>query len=138
MSAEITETDASLPIEPDFRPLDPRVVRLWRVSYLIGFGLSQIFWLSLLFLAMEGAADTVSMVLRGAILQLATPDELRGRTTAVHMTFAMGGPQLGQLRGGIIAGWIGPVAAVVSGGLAVVAVVAGMAVLVPKVRFYRL
>jgi MFS family permease len=105
---------------------------------LVGFGLSQIFWLSLLFLAMEGAADTVSMVLRGAILQLATPDELRGRTTAVHMTFAMGGPQLGQLRGGILAGWIGPVGAVVSGGLAVVAVVVGMAALVPKVRMYRL
>jgi MFS family permease len=105
---------------------------------LIGFGLSEIFWLSLLFLAGEGAADTISMILRGAILQLATPDELRGRTTAVHMTFAMGGPQLGQLRGGILAGWIGPVGAVVSGGLAVIAVVVGMAALVPKVRMYRL
>lgn len=105
---------------------------------LVGFGLSEIFWLSLIFLAFEGAADTVSMVLRGAILQLATPDELRGRTTAVHMTFAMGGPQLGQLRGGILAGLIGPVGAVVSGGLAVVAVAAGMAALVPKVRTYRL
>jgi MFS family permease len=105
---------------------------------LIGFGLSNIFWLSLFLLACEGAADTVSMVLRGAILQLATPDELRGRTTAVHMTFAMGGPQLGQLRGGILASWIGPAGAVVSGGIAVVAVVAAMATLVPKVRTYRL
>jgi MFS family permease len=105
---------------------------------LIGFGLSHLFWLSLIFLAGEGAADTVSMILRGAILQLATPDELRGRTTAVHMTFAMGGPQLGQLRAGILAGLIGPVGAVVSGGLAVVAVVATMATLVPKVRLYRL
>lgn len=105
---------------------------------LVGFGLSNIFWLSLLFLAGEGAADTVSMVLRGAILQLATPDELRGRTTAVHMTFAMGGPQLGQLRGGLLAGWIGPAGAVVSGGLAVIAIVAGMAALVPKIRMYRL
>ncbi|MFN8514397.1 MAG: MFS transporter [Thermomicrobiales bacterium] len=105
---------------------------------LVGFGLSNIFWLSLLFLAGEGAADTVSMVLRGAILQLATPDELRGRTTAVHMTFAMGGPQLGQLRGGLLAGWIGPAGAVVSGGLAVIAIVAGMAALVPKIRLYRL
>jgi MFS family permease len=112
-------------------------VALFGVS-LIGFGLSHAFWLSLIFLAAEGASDTVSMVLRGTILQLATPDELRGRTTAVHMTFAMGGPQLGQLRGGILAGWIGPVGAVVSGGLAVVALVAGMAALVPKVRLYRL
>lgn len=105
---------------------------------LIGFGLSQVFWLSVLFLAGSGAADTVSMILRGSILQLATPDELRGRTTAVHMTFAMGGPQLGQLRGGLMAGWIGPVGAVVSGGVACVAVVVGLAALVPKVRRYRL
>lgn len=105
---------------------------------LVGFGLSQVFWLSLLFLAGEGAADTVSMILRGSILQLATPDELRGRTTAVHMTFAMGGPQLGQLRGGLLAGWIGPAGAVVSGGLAVVAVVAAIGAFLPKVRRYRL
>ena len=105
---------------------------------LVGFGLSPFFWLSIIFLAGSGAADTVSMILRGSILQLATPDELRGRTTAVHMTFAMGGPQLGQLRGGILAGMIGPVGAVVSGGIACVAVVVGLAALVPKVRGYRL
>ncbi len=105
---------------------------------LVGFGLSQTLWLSLIFLAVGGAADTVSMILRGSILQLATPDELRGRTTAVHMTFAMGGPQLGQLRGGILAGWIGPVGAVVSGGLACAAIVAAMAAALPKVRRYRL
>lgn len=105
---------------------------------LVGFGLSQTLWLALVFLAVGGAADTVSMILRGSILQLATPDELRGRTTAVHMTFAMGGPQLGQLRGGILAGWIGPVGAVVSGGLACAAIVAALAAALPKVRRYRL
>lgn len=105
---------------------------------LVGFGLSQTFWLSLLFLAGSGAADTISMILRGSILQLATPDELRGRTTAVHMTFAMGGPQLGQLRGGFLADAIGPAGAVVSGGLACIAFVIGLAALVPKVRTYRL
>jgi MFS family permease len=104
---------------------------------LVGFGLSQVFWLSLLLLAGSGAADTVSMILRGSILQLATPDELRGRTTAVHMAFAMGGPQLGQLRGGLVAGLIGPAGAAVSGGLACVAVVLAIAAAVPKVRLYR-
>jgi MFS family permease len=104
---------------------------------LVGFGLSTVFWFSLLMLAGSGAADTISMILRGSILQLATPDELRGRTTAVHMAFAMGGPQLGQLRGGLVAGLIGPAGAVVSGGLACVAVVLAVAALVPKVRLYR-
>jgi MFS family permease len=104
---------------------------------LVGFGLSHVFWISLAMLAGSGAADTVSMILRGSILQLATPDELRGRTTAVHMAFAMGGPQLGQLRGGLVAGLIGPAGAAVSGGLACVAVVLAIASLVPKVRLYR-
>lgn len=105
---------------------------------LAAFGLSNIFWLSAFFLACSGAADTVSMVLRGSILQLATPDELRGRTTAVHMAFAMGGPQLGQLRAGAFASAIGPVGAAVTGGLACVAAVAAVAALAPKVRQYRL
>jgi len=98
---------------------------------------AAIIMLSLVLLAGSGAADTVSMILRGSILQLATPDELRGRTTAVHMAFAMGGPQLGQLRGGLVAGLIGPVGAAVSGGLACVAIVLAIASLVPKVRLYR-
>lgn len=104
---------------------------------LVGFGLSHTFWLSLLLLAGSGAADTVSMVLRGSILQLATPDELRGRTTAVHMAFAMGGPQLGQLRAGIVAGLIGPLGAAATGGVACIAVVLAIAALVPKIRRYR-
>ncbi len=102
------------------------------------FGLSRTFWLSAALLAGSGAADTVSTVLRGSILQLATPDELRGRATALHMTFAMGGPQLGQLRAGLLADLIGPAGAAVSGGLACVAAVAAVAALVPKVRLYRL
>ncbi len=102
------------------------------------FGLSRTFWLSAVLLAGSGAADTVSTVLRGSILQLATPDELRGRATALHMTFAMGGPQLGQLRAGLLADLIGPAGAAVSGGLACVAAVAAVAALVPKVRLYRL
>jgi MFS family permease len=105
---------------------------------LVGFGLSQVFWLSLLFLAGSGAADTVSMVLRGSILQLATPDELRGRTTAVHLAFAMGGPQLGQLRAGLVASLIGPLGAAATGGVACIATVVAIAAFIPKIRHYRL
>lgn len=104
---------------------------------LVGFGLSTTFWLSLLFLAGSGAADTVSMVLRGSILQLATPDELRGRTVAVHMAFAMGGPQLGQLRAGLVASLIGPLGAAATGGVACIATVVAIAACIPKIRHYR-
>jgi MFS family permease len=102
-----------------------------------GFGLSHTFWLSAALLGGSGAADTVSTVLRGSILQLATPDELRGRVTAVHMAFAMGGPQLGQVRAGVVADRFTPAGAAVSGGLVCVAAVLAVAALVPKVRQYR-
>lgn len=102
------------------------------------FGLSTTFWLSAFFLACSGAADTVSMVLRGSILQLATPDALRGRATSVHMAFAMGGPQLGQLRAGATANLVGPAWSAFGGGLACVAIVLAVAALAPKVRRYRL
>jgi len=105
---------------------------------LVGFGLSTTFWLSLLFLAGSGAADTVSMVLRGSILQLATPDELRGRTVAVHMAFAMGGPQLGQLRAGLVVSLIGPLGAAATGGVACIATVVVIAAFIPKIRQYRI
>lgn len=100
------------------------------------FGLSHTFWLSAILLGGSGAADTVSTVLRGSILQLATPDELRGRVTAVHMAFAMGGPQLGQVRAGVFADLFTPAGAAVSGGLVCVAAVLAVAALVPKVRHY--
>src|SRR5215468_813138 len=69
-----------------------------------GFGVSRIFWLSFLMLAITGAADTVSTVLRQTIRQLSTPDHLRGRMTSINMMFFMGGPQLGELEAGIVAG----------------------------------
>ncbi|RIK27282.1 MAG: MFS transporter [Chloroflexi bacterium] len=66
----------------------------------IGFGLSETFALSILFLALVGAGDTLSTILRSAIRQLVTPDELRGRMTSVNMIFFMGGPQLGEMESG--------------------------------------
>jgi MFS family permease len=83
----------------------------------IGFGVSRIFWLSLLMLALTGASDTVSTVLRQTIRQLSTPDHLRGRMTSVNMVFFMGGPQLGELEAGAVAALIGAPLSVVIGGI---------------------
>jgi MFS family permease len=83
----------------------------------IGFGFSRIYWLSLLMLALTGAADTVSTVLRQTIRQLATPDYLRGRMTSINMVFFMGGPQLGEVEAGAVAALIGAPLSVVTGGI---------------------
>jgi MFS family permease len=80
------------------------------------FGISQIFWFSLLMLAVTGAADTVSTVLRQTIRQLATPNYLRGRMTSINMVFFMGGPQLGEVEAGALAWLVGAPLSVVVGG----------------------
>jgi len=82
-----------------------------------GFGVSTVYWVSLLMLAITGAADTVSTVLRQTIRQLVTPNHLRGRMTSINMMFFMGGPQLGELEAGVLAGFIGAPYSVVIGGL---------------------
>jgi MFS family permease len=81
------------------------------------FGVSTAFWFSLLMLAVTGAADTVSTVLRQTIRQLVTPNHLRGRMTSINMMFFMGGPQLGELEAGVLAALIGAPLSVVVGGL---------------------
>lgn len=81
------------------------------------FGVSTLYWLSLLMLAVTGAADTVSTVLRQTIRQLVTPNHLRGRMTSINMMFFMGGPQLGELEAGSLAALIGAPLSVVTGGL---------------------
>ncbi len=100
------------------------------------FGLSDMFWLTVLALAGTGAADTVSMVMRQTIRQLSTPDELRGRMTSVNMLFYMGGPQLGELEAGFAAKLIGLGPSVALGGLAVIAVTGLTAAVVPSLRRY--
>lgn len=82
-----------------------------------GFGMSTVYWISLLMLAITGAADTVSTVLRQTIRQLVTPNHLRGRMTSINMMFFMGGPQLGELEAGVLAGFIGAPWSVIVGGL---------------------
>jgi len=81
------------------------------------FGVSRVFWFSLLMLALSGAADTVSTVLRQTIRQLATPNHIRGRMTSINMMFFMGGPQFGELEAGVVASLIGAPLSVVTGGV---------------------
>ncbi len=84
----------------------------------IAFGVSRVFWFSLLMLAATGAADTVSTILRQTIRQLVTPNKLRGRMTSINMIFFMGGPQLGEVEAGTVAALIGAPLSVISGGVA--------------------
>lgn len=97
----------------------------------VAFGLSRIFWLSLILLALTGAADTVSTILRQTIRQLATPDSLRGRMTSINMMFFMGGPQLGELEAGALAAVVGAQISVVAGGIGCLVAV-GIAMFVSK------
>jgi hypothetical protein len=91
---------------------------------MVVFGLSRTMWLSMVALALGSAFDTVSVVLRSTILPLVTPDELRGRVTAVEMVFISASNELGAFESGVAAALIGAVPAVVLGGLATI-VVAG-------------
>jgi MFS family permease len=90
------------------------------------FGLSTVFILSYLIFATTGAADTISSIVRGTIRQMWTPDTLRGRMLGVNMIFSMGGPQLGEVRAGIVAAALGAPLAIVTGGVmaALVALIA--------------
>ncbi|WP_277963036.1 MFS transporter [Pseudomonas sp. RIT-To-2] len=88
----------------------------------IAFGLSTSFWFSLGTLAVLGAADMISMVIRGAFVQLETPDEMRGRVSAVNGLFIGASNQLGEFESGLTAHWFGTVPAVVLGGVGTLAV----------------
>ncbi|HLI69526.1 MAG TPA: MFS transporter [Ktedonobacteraceae bacterium] len=89
------------------------------------------FWLGVLLLAGAGAADMVSMILRGIIIQFTTPDEFRGRISAVNGMFVIGGPMLGQFESGLIGGLFTPMFSVVSGGLACILATLVILALVP-------
>jgi MFS family permease len=91
---------------------------------MVAFGLSRQMWLSMLALALGAGFDTVSVVLRSTILPLLTPDELRGRVTAVEMVFISASNELGAFESGVAAALIGAVPAVVLGGIATIGVAA--------------
>jgi MFS family permease len=132
-------TGAALSTMRPLRRQGPAV--LWSVA-LYGasialFGLSPWFWLSFLMLAVSGAADMVSAVIRNIVRQTLTPDELRGRMSSVVMIFFMGGPQLGEVEAGAVARLFGARVSVASGGLLCILAAAAAAVLVPQLRRYE-
>ena len=127
-------------------PLAPRIVRRGKVllaAVLVYgaatalFGAARSFWAAYVWLALTGAADTVSIVLRNIIRQVATPDHLRGRMISVNMIFFLGGPQLGELEAGLVAQRCGAVFSVVSGGLLCLASTLLLAWREPQLRAYR-
>ncbi len=102
------------------------------------FGLSRSFPLSLAAYALVGVADQVSVIMRQTTIQLATPDELRGRVSSVSSLFIGASNQVGMVESGVVASLTTPTFAVVSGGLGCLIVVAAIAALMPELRRYRI
>ena len=123
-----------------YRPLKQRigVKMLWAVAafgvFTIVFGLSQNLMLSLVALLIAGAADMISVVVRGTLVQLATPDAMRGRVNAVDMLFIGASNEFGEFESGIMAQWLGTVPAVVVGGVGTLIVIVIWAWLFPELR----
>lgn len=101
---------------------------------IVVFGFSVWLWLSLVALFITGACDNVSVVVRQSLVQLLTPNHLRGRVTAVNQIFIGSSNEIGALRAGLMAAWLGPIGAVIWGGLGTIAVTAAIARLVPPLR----
>ncbi|HEY3280994.1 MAG TPA: MFS transporter [Armatimonadota bacterium] len=101
---------------------------------MIGFGLSRWFWLSMVFLAISGAVDNVSMVIRGTVVQAMTPNAMRGRVSAVNGVFIGASNELGAFESGVAAKYLGTVPSVVLGGTMTLVVVALAALSWPELR----
>ena len=97
----------------------------------LAFGVSTSFALSLIALVVTGAADMVNVVIRQSIVQLDTPDEMRGRVSAVNSVFIGASNQLGEFESGVTAAWLGPVGSVVLGGVGTLVVAAAWVRLFP-------
>jgi MFS family permease len=123
-----------------YRPLRRRVgvTMLWCVAafgvFTILFGISHSMALSLASLLMVGATDMVSVVIRGTLVQIATPDEMRGRVNAVDMIFIGASNEFGEFESGLTAHWFGTVPAVILGGVGAVVVTAIWAWWFPGLR----
>jgi MFS family permease len=111
---------------------------LWSVAgfgiFTIIFGISRSLTISLIALLLLGASDMVSVIIRATLTQLATPDEMRGRVTAVDMIFIGTSNEFGQFESGLTAQWFGTVPAVVLGGIGTLVVIAVWAWLFPELR----
>ena len=102
------------------------------------FASSEVFWVSLLMLALCGAGDTISSILRATINQLSTPDSLRGRMSSINGIFTSSGPHLGQFESGVVANWIGAKFAALTGGVATLAIVALVTGFFPLIRRFQI
>ncbi len=111
-------------------------IGVWALA-IVGFGLAPTLWLAVLFLAIAGAGDMVSAVLRTSMLQTAAPDAMRGRMQGVFLVVVAGGPRLGDLRAGAVASAAGVSVAMVSGGVIVVVAMVLVALLVPSFLHFR-
>ncbi len=122
------------PIQPAGKILLASVAGFGVVTII--FGYSRSLWLSLLMLALTGALDNVSVIIRQTLAQLWTPDHLRGRVSAINSVFISMSNELGGFESGLVAAWLGPVISVVSGGIGTLLVVAMIMVVCPEL--YRL
>jgi hypothetical protein len=111
-------------------------VVLWGALTIV-FGVSAIPWLSIVMLALMGAADMISVYVRETLIQLWTPDAVRGRVNAVNQVFVGASNEVGEFRAGTMAALIGTVPAVVVGGVGAVCVAGLWAVLFPHLRKVR-
>jgi len=102
----------------------------------IAFGVSKSFWLSLLALALAGGFDMVSMVIRNVLVQLGTPNAMRGRVSSIENVFIGASNELGAFESGTVAAWIGAEASVVAGGVGTLIVIALWAWWFPRLRGY--
>jgi len=113
---------------------------LWAVAGFgmatIAFGLSHWFWFSFLMLATCGAVDNISVIVRHTLVQLLTPDEKRGRVSAVNSLFIGTSNELGGFESGLVAHLVTPVFSVVSGGVGTILVVIAVAIIWPQIRKY--
>jgi MFS family permease len=100
----------------------------------IVFGLSRSFWLSILMLFLLGALDGISMIIRSTLVQVRTPDHMRGRVSAVNSVFIDMSNELGGFESGALAALVGPVTAVVAGGAGTLIVVGATALAWPELR----
>jgi len=123
-----------------YRPMRRKAGRtmLWCVAafgvFTIVFGVSHSLVLSLIALVFVGASDMVSVIVRGTLIQVATPDEMRGRVNAVDMIFIGASNEFGQFESGLTAHWFGTVPAVVLGGIGTLIVTALWAWSFPELR----
>ncbi|UFK98881.1 MFS transporter [Kaistella faecalis] len=101
---------------------------------IIGFGLSELYWLSFFLLVCSGMLDGISVVIRGTIVQLKTPDHLRGRVLSVNSIFIMSSNEMGQFESGVAAKLLGVVRSVVFGGSMTVLIALLVGTTVPKLR----